>query len=444
MRKTVLSTLCLLLAIFLLAGCSGCSTTPSSVASEGSEVVQSTAPEAEGEPGEPEKPEKITISCGSVPAPAYEAIAKVYTERYGIEVELIVDSYDNMRNKIITTAASDSSDVDIATLDTVWPAEFLKAGVAYPLNEFVTDEKLAQFVPVTMDQLTVDDQIMGLPFSNESLWLYYNEALLKEGGYDAPPATWEEAITMANDLKDQGLVKYGTAWGASQSEGLICVYAALLKAFDGDWKSGDEWNLNSQNAVDALNFLKDSMENGLADPASVTYNDTVIQNALMSKEVAFVLNWSAAQTVYNEDGSPVKGEIKVSVLPGTEKYSTVSGSTTGGGGLFVFNNSKNKYWAYKFLELMTDLGMQKESIAVCANMPVLEAIYEDTEVLSEYPHLEAQAPQFDHELYRPKLVRYSEWSEVMQRHLHSVLAGSVDAQTALDSAQEEVISLGIE
>ena len=65
-------------------------------------------------------------------------------------------------------------------------------------------------------------------------------------------------------------------------------------------------------------------------------------------------------------------------------------------------------------------------------------------MLSEYPHLEAQAPQFDHELYRPKLVRYSEWSEVMQRHLHSVLAGSVDAQTALDSAQEEVISLGIE
>ena len=47
MKKTVLSTLCLLLAIFLLAGCSGCSTTPSSVASEGSEVVQSTAPEAE-------------------------------------------------------------------------------------------------------------------------------------------------------------------------------------------------------------------------------------------------------------------------------------------------------------------------------------------------------------------------------------------------------------
>ena len=41
--------------------------------------------------------------------------------------------------------------------------------------------------------------------------------LLKQAGFDAPPATWEELLTQAKVLKDQGIVEYPIVWSWGQA-----------------------------------------------------------------------------------------------------------------------------------------------------------------------------------------------------------------------------------
>ena len=436
MKKTFIVVLCLCLLIAAFSGCNqGGKTSEASGTSEDGSSLSETPDSQSNE----EKPDKISVISGAETAPSYEVVAKEYKETYGIEVELIVDAYDNIRNKIITAATSGSTE-DLGLLDTVWPAEFLAAGIAYPLNEFITEEKISQFVPVSIEQLIVDGQVMGLPFINDTKWLYYNDALLEAGGYENPPATWEEAIEMSEDLVNQGLVKYGTAWGASQAEGLVCDWAALVCSFGGDWydESG-EWALNSENAVDALTMLTDSLNNGFADPASITYTDRTVLNSLMAKDIAFTLNWSYAWGVTNDDEeSNVVGDIKIGLVPGSEKYGTKSGSTPGGGGLCILQNSDAKEWAYKFLDMITEPDFQAESIEISSNVPVIASVYEDSAVLEKYPHLADCVPQYEFEMFRPQVAQYSEWSNIMQQNLHSALTGAASPKDALDKAQQEV------
>ena len=52
--------------------------------------------------------------------------------------------------------------------------------------------KADDFYPAMVRSCTADGKLMAIPFANSNLLLYYNEDALKEAGFDAPPATWDE------------------------------------------------------------------------------------------------------------------------------------------------------------------------------------------------------------------------------------------------------------
>ena len=45
------------------------------------------------------------------------------------------------------------SAVDMAYLDTIWPAEFAASGIALPLDEYLTDEAREGIIDACIDQL---------------------------------------------------------------------------------------------------------------------------------------------------------------------------------------------------------------------------------------------------------------------------------------------------
>lgn len=434
MKRLFCVLLCVCMTALMFAGCTdgGQPSSSPSAKPEPSQTTQSSGP------SEPEKPEKLVMYSDSVPAASYQKVAQRFEEKYGIKIEFIIDSYANLHDKIVAAAAG-GSQADIGRMDSCWPAEFKVSGIAAPLDEYVTDEFLKTFLPATIEQMTIDGSIMAIPYSNESKWIYYNEAMLKEGGYPEFPKTWEEVKEMCGQLVKKGTAKYGTALSLSQSEGLICEYAGILKSFGGAWKDqSGAWTLNSENSVAAVGFLTDSMKDGFIDPASITYDDTAALNSLMAKDVIFTTSWSGNAASLEEDGSPVKGQIKVACIPGTKQFSTTGGGTTGGGGTFVFASSQNKYWAYKYLELSADEQSQYDSVIDISNIPVTKDTFENAELLKEKPQLETMAPQFDNVLIRPILSDYNSWSTLMQQHLHSALTGAKSPKDALDAAQADI------
>ncbi len=427
LKRLLSALLCVCLVLIGIAGCSSGS---------------GDAKEEKTEEADSEKPESIQVMVGSDHAPYHEVVAERYEEKYGIKVELIVDAYDNQRNKAVAAATSGATE-DIVVVDSCWPTEFANAGILAPITPYMSDELIESLVPVALEQATVDGEVWYMPTVNETKWLYYNKAKLQEAGYDHAPATWEELEEMSRTMIDKNLVKYGISWGAAQAEGLTCDWAVLMNSFGEDswFDESGKWNLNSEKAKVALDFFVGTIKNGIADPASITYDDRQVLNTLAAGDVAFVLNWSFAWAVLNNpDESSVSGNVAIGCVPGSEKYGTVSGSTTGGGGYGILANSDAKEWAYKYLEMIVEPEFMVEALEITNNMPVTAETYVDEEVLKEYPHLEDCFPQYEYELVRPLLVQYNDWSLLVQQNLHSALSGASTVDEALDNLQKQAES----
>jgi len=108
-------------------------------------------------------------------------------------VEIVYQNFpeaDYMGSKL-TTAFAAGSGPDVFVMS---PGDFLKyanSGVAMDLTSYYTDEIKKDFLPSSLQAVTVDNKIMGIPFETELLGLYYNKDMFKAANLN-PPKTWSE------------------------------------------------------------------------------------------------------------------------------------------------------------------------------------------------------------------------------------------------------------
>ena len=65
-----------------------------------------------------------------------------------------------------------------------------------------------------------------MPLFNSAKHLFYNAKLLKEAGFDHPPATLDEFVAQAQGTTKQG--QWGSLWSWKQSEALLCDWLSLM------------------------------------------------------------------------------------------------------------------------------------------------------------------------------------------------------------------------
>jgi len=138
--------------------------------------------------------------------PGYRAIIKLlpeFEEKTGIKVNYEIVPYENTREKEVLNFNS-NGDLTIALVDLVWIGGFAENGWIAPIDKFTSDPSitdpnlnLKRFFPLLLDAFgSWGGKVYGLPFDNYSGLLFYNACMLKDAGFDKPPATWEEVIKM--------------------------------------------------------------------------------------------------------------------------------------------------------------------------------------------------------------------------------------------------------
>lgn len=382
------------------------------------------------------KPESLSLICTTDDVAYFEYAGSIFEDMYGIKINLISQAYDDTKAKIITSIAGGVA--DMTYVDVVWPAEMASSGILIPLDEYLTDDFLADIIPATIDQLKYKGATYGVPFSNNGKWMYYNTKMLADGAYTDTPKTWEELKTVSLDLQNKGICKYGISWAGVQSEGLLCDMTTMLSSFGAKWMD-EEGNMtfNSEAGAAALDFMYQSIADGWADPASTSYSDRDALDPFIAGDTPFVMNWSFVWNLANDPSqSQVAGNVGVMLIPGTEN--AVSGGVTGGGGLGVLSCCKYPEWAAEFLKIAASYDVQLYGLENFGSMPCVSSLFSDPAMQDKYVYLALFYPQFAYMAPRPAIARYSEWSSVLQQAISSVLIGDVDAQTALDNAYAEV------
>lgn len=108
-------------------------------------------------------------------------------------------AWDDYIGTKLTTAFAAGDGPDIFTTCPPEMPRYVSAGVTMPLNDYLTDEMLADFTQSYIDTVTFDGNICAIPTQGELLALFYDIDLFEQEGI-APPTTWEEMIEAAKAL----------------------------------------------------------------------------------------------------------------------------------------------------------------------------------------------------------------------------------------------------
>ena len=367
------------------------------------------------------------------------AMTQAFTESTGIQVNPTFVAYEELAPKILTSAASGGYDVILG--DCIWPAQFAKAGLVLNVTDRLSELDLDDIYQGALDATKYEGQYYGMPWLNDVKYMFVNMELLKQAGVDAAPTTWDELIADAKLCKDQGICEYPIVGCYAQAECLVCDYTCIAGSFGGAFV--DENNnptLNSPENVAALDFMAQTLKEGLCNPKSLEMIEDDVLSTFAAGNAVFAINWTYQYASMNDEStSSVVGQGAITPIPGTDKAQ--SATVNGGMPLMITAGCKNPDEAWDYMLFLASKEMQAK---YCANaLPIWKSLYTDPQVIETAGEavVEASQIQFDYIVNRPMVPYYSELSTSMQTELQLVLLGQKTAQEALDGLQTLALDL---
>jgi multiple sugar transport system substrate-binding protein len=163
-------------------------------------AVPSTGNTAEsGEAAPASQPVKLLVTMADYFDSTKEALEQQILPAFAeIHPEITVDiNYTawNKYNEELTTAFAGGVTPDLMQGGAIFVPQFAYRDWILPLNDFVEtagDWNWEDFMPSTRDDVTIDGQILAVPYRLDVRTLWIRQDLLEEAGYTVPPATWEE------------------------------------------------------------------------------------------------------------------------------------------------------------------------------------------------------------------------------------------------------------
>jgi multiple sugar transport system substrate-binding protein len=210
-KKVLVSLLCVLVTVGLLAGCSG---------------------KGNGDSGD-----KVTLRMiESLTSPKRTELIQAMVTKFkaanpNIKVEFISPPFDQADNKIRTMLGSDEQ-LDVLEVRDLTVAEFVNNGYVEPLNAYTDKWKdFGTVSAVSKSVGTVGDKLYFVPNGLYERQMFYRSDWLKEAGLN-PPTTWQELYDTAKKLTDPAKNRFGFSFrGGAGSNGTT---DAMILAFNGD------------------------------------------------------------------------------------------------------------------------------------------------------------------------------------------------------------------
>lgn len=360
------------------------------------------------------------------------------------DVEVLIDyvSYDALHDKITTAMASSPPAYDVFLVDDIWYAEFADAGYIWDVSDKITPAMKDNIFDAAWDITVVGGKTYGMPWLLDQKYFYYNEDILNQAGITKPPATWEEMVDQAKVIKEQGLVEYPIVWSWGQYEASICDWVTLLYG-NGGALVDDAGNptFNNDKGVATLSWMLQTIEDGITNPASVSYVEEDVRNVFSQGKAAFATNWVYMYDLvnFNTEESQVTGKIKMSLMPAFAGSGVTSATQDGSMGFSVAAESPAKEAAWKYIEYLTSEDVQNRYSAHL--LPIWKTSFEGDSLQTLMGYTDANqttvpmfSEQFPYSYVRPKVTFYPEASKALQLALQEALTKSKSPQQALDDA----------
>ncbi|TFD75226.1 extracellular solute-binding protein [Cryobacterium sp. Sr8] len=341
-------------------------------------------------------------------------------------------AYEALHDKIVTSAPAGT--YDVVHLDVIWPADFASKGIITDVTERFPESWKSEMLGGALTSAEYQGKFYGVPWGPSTKMFFFNkEMVAKVGASQSDLTTWDGVLTVARKIKDAGLVKYPLAWSWSQAEALVCDYAQLLGAFGGEFTDSSGKLVTNEGAgVEALAWMKKTIDDGLTDPASLTFLEDDANKSMAAGKTAMEINWESTFRDQNDPSiSKVVGQVVVTPTPAGPNgdHPGVNGSMA----LAIGAKSKHQLAAWKFIEYMTSQSVQEQYVK--SSMTNWKSSYTKPEVTESNPEVfETAGVAYDSMILRPPVPNYNSVSQTLQVEIQNALLGKKTPQQAMDDA----------
>jgi len=140
----------------------------------------------------------------------------------------------------LVTAARAGTPPDISEVADSFP-QLAKGGYLVQLDQFVQDVKLDlnDYYEGKLQTCYVDGKLWALPITADARALWWNMNLLKDGGFDQPPTSWDQLVEVAQKVTKNGVYGWGVQ-GGNQGFMICEQFSAFFIQNDGKIISDDQ------------------------------------------------------------------------------------------------------------------------------------------------------------------------------------------------------------
>jgi multiple sugar transport system substrate-binding protein len=439
MKKSVIPLIVLSLIVAVTLLLSGCAAAPTPEVIEEPTKAVEVAPTATPEPEPEAEAETITVIFPQHEADlsgAFEARVREFEAQSGIKVELIQADWDSIADRVVPEMATGGSAYDVVEFDNGWVAQWCGAGWTTPLDPYMEAGYTDGMIPGLVDLFSCPDgTVHGFVWNNDTRFFMYNAAKLAEAGFDAPPKTVGELIEQSKAAQEAGVVEYGMAPFWEQDWSLANELHFWAYTFGGEFVDEEGCFLFNKdpNTLAAVEFMIDSLESGVSNPAGLTYDQAASQDVFLKGGSLFYPQAIPGVLAYAEDDtiSNVVGQIKVAMVPGATP--DLSASLTLPEALAIPANSQHKEAAWKYIQFMTSYETNKILAKEIGLLPIWVDLYTDPELTALYPEWAEFSAQLETARGLSTVTWYGDFVDIAIAELHKALTGGQSAQEALDA-----------
>jgi multiple sugar transport system substrate-binding protein len=368
-----------------------------------------------------------------------------------IKVSMEYVGYDYVHDKIVTGMAAKPPAYDAAMIDVIWPDEFIKAGYLLDVTDRITPDMKSGIFPASFNGVTRNGKVYGMPWLMDVKYFMYNKDMLQQAGFTDPPKTWEELVDQAKVIKQKGIAEFPIIWSWNQKEGVVCDFTVLLFGNGGAFLDANGKPVfNNDKGVQILTWMKQTIDDGLSNPSSVSSDENAVEADFLAGKSAFAVNWLFQYSDSNDASkSQIVGKAAFAPMPVFEAgaMAGIKGSSVDGSSSFaIMATTPYPDQTWKFLNYIASNEVQ---IKYSAEMlPIWQTDFQGDSLKK----LEAATPtnpvtvpaflaQFPYANERPTVPYYNEGSAALQLAIQEALTGVKSPKDALDEAAAKWVQL---
>ncbi|SDD29479.1 ABC transporter substrate-binding protein [Auraticoccus monumenti] len=330
-----------------------------------------------------------------------------------------------LEQKLLTGLASGQVP-DIVLWDRFQTSLYVPKGALQSISDRVAEDgvDVSQMYDQALGEMTVEDQLYGLPLIVDNRSLFYNEELLSEAGVE-PPTNWEELLSAAEATTKRSGGKLEVSGFALDDPGLFSMW---IRQAGGTMLNDDNQTVafNSPEGMAVLEFWQELMDAGVYE---LGFGKGGVPFAEKKVAMTYTGPWSFSD--YDK-----VSDLSYGTTPPVAGPTGGQAAGMGGFGLAIPEGAGNADGAWAFMKWWcADPANALEFGKISGQIPANRTAANDPYFTADEKY-EALVETMEFATVRPAVPGYSDMEgKALIPNLEKFLSGEIGAEQALSASE---------